>query len=114
MNNVSAHNRAIKELVGAIGSRVRFATKLINESKYMHAVVPKGAYYIFPKVAFDKLRLRSDRKFVDELLREEDVQITRGSGFGADDHIRIVSLAPEDVLETAIGRINRFCRKYRK
>jgi alanine-synthesizing transaminase len=114
MNNVSEHKKAIKSMLAEMEIRVKFATKLINESRYMHAVEPKGAFYIFPKVSFEKLRIRSDRKFVDELLREEDVQVTRGSGFGGDGHIRIVSLAPKEILETAIDRINRFCSRHAK
>jgi alanine-synthesizing transaminase len=114
LNNVKEHKKAIKTMLVEMERRVKFATKLINESKYMHAVEPKGAFYIFPRVSFEKLRIRSDKKFVDELLREEDVQVTRGSGFGGDGHIRIVSLAPKEVLETAIDRINRFCSRHAK
>jgi alanine-synthesizing transaminase len=114
INNVEAHRRAVKEMVGEIARRVGFATRLINESKYMHAVEPKGAFYIFPKVDFGSLRIRTDAKFVEQLLREEDVQITRGSGFGAEGYIRLVSLAPKEILETAIGRIDRFCGNHKK
>lgn len=114
MSNAAGHRKAIREMVGEIERRVGFATKMINESKYMRAVEPKGAFYIFPKVSFEKLRIKSDRKFVDELLREDDVQITRGSGFGDAGHIRIVSLAPKEMLETAIGRIDGFCKRHQK
>ena len=43
----------------------------------------------------------------------EDV-ISRGSGFGADSHVRVVALPPKDILEYAMDKLNRFCDKYSK
>jgi len=114
MNNEKEHKKAIGAMVKELESRVNFTTKRVNESRFMHAVVPKGAFYIFPRVDFSRLALRNDRTFVDELLREEQVQITRGSGFGDEGHVRIVSLAPKEILESAINRIDSFCRRHER
>lgn len=114
LNNRREHMRSLRQIVREMEKRVNFTTRLVNESDYMHAVLPHGAFYIFPRVSFDQLQIKNDAKFVEKLLLEEGVQITRGSGFGDPDHVRLVSLATEDVLELAVDRINRFCRRHAK
>ena len=108
------HERAVGRMVREIADRANFAAKLINESEYMHAVAPKGAFYIFPKLHMNRLKLRDDRDFAMRLLDEEGVQLTRGSGFGEPGHIRLVVLPEKKVLELAIEKINRFCKRHSK
>ncbi|MDE1860653.1 MAG: pyridoxal phosphate-dependent aminotransferase [Candidatus Micrarchaeota archaeon] len=112
INNVDENKKEVKELVAAIEERSRFATKLINESRYMHVVPPRGAYYIFPKLDMKMLNLKNDREFVHTLLLEEGVLLTRGSGFGCHDHVRLVALPPKEILELAIEKINAFCKRH--
>jgi aspartate/methionine/tyrosine aminotransferase len=113
MNNVIEHNKAIRYMVHEIEERVNFAVKLLDENKYLSTVRPRGAYYIFPKVDLKSLKLKSDKEFVDMLLKTKYVQLTRGSGFGTAGHIRIVSLPPKETLEEAINKLNEFCRSKR-
>lgn len=110
MNNVKEHERTLKKMVGSIERSVNYATKRINENPYLSAVRPNGAFYILPKVDFKALKLKNDREFVDRLLKSTGVQLTRGSGFGAPSHIRIVSLPPKEILEYAMDKIDAFCR----
>ncbi len=112
LRNVVAHQQAVRSMVNEIAGRVNFASRLINESKYMNTVKPSGAFYIFPKLDMKMLKIKDDKEFVDRLLEEECVQVTRGSGFGDPGHIRIVSLPPKEILETAIGRIEAFCKRH--
>ncbi len=114
LSNTSAHKKAIRAMVDDIEDRVNYTSKLINESRYMHTVVPNGAFYIFPKLNMSELRIRNDTEFVKKLLHEEYVQITRGSGFGAKDHIRLVALPPKNVLGDAVDKIERFCKRHSK
>lgn len=114
MNNLKEHNKAMKYYVDEIESRVNFACDLLDENPYMETVRPNGAYYIFPKVDLKSLHFKSDFQFVDTLLKKEGVQIVWGSGFGEPSHVRIVSLAPKDILEHAINKINSFCAKSAK
>lgn len=114
LNNVAEHNKAIKSMVKEIEKRVNFATNLLNENEYLSTVRPNGAFYIFSRIDLKSLKFKNDKKFVDSLLQEKYVQITRGSGFGKPSHIRIVSLADKKVLGEAINRINDFCRKSAK
>lgn len=112
MNNIREHNKAIKYMVKEIEERANLASRLINGSGYMHAVTPQGAFYIFPRLNMDRLRINDDKEFVTKFLKEECVQITRGSGFGEKGHIRIVLLPYPEILEDAIKRIERFCRRH--
>jgi alanine-synthesizing transaminase len=114
LNNRTEHARTLKAMLKQVEDRVSFATKMINESDYLRTVAPEGAYYLFPRISPSRFGFGSDREFVDRLLKEEYVQITRGSGFGEKDHIRIVALPTKDILESAINRINAFCRKHEK
>jgi aspartate/methionine/tyrosine aminotransferase len=111
INNTAEHRKAVHHLVKEIESRVNFAVSLLEENPYMETVRPNGAYYIFPKIDLKSLRFKSDFQFVDTLLKKEGVQIVWGSGFGEPSHVRIVALAPKDILEHAINKINSFCRK---
>ncbi len=113
-NNVAEHKKAVAEMVSEISDRVNFLSKRINESEYMHTVVPNASFYIFPQLNMDKLDLDGDAEFVRKLLEEESVQITRGSGFGTKDHVRIVSLAPKETLELAVEKMDRFCKRHKK
>jgi alanine-synthesizing transaminase len=114
LNNDNEHRMAIASMRDEIAERVTFAAKMINESKYMHTVIPNGAFYIFPRLNMEKLSIKDDREFVTKLLEEEQIQIARGSGFGEKDHIRIVALAEKEVLGAAIGKIEAFCRRHSK
>jgi alanine-synthesizing transaminase len=114
MNNVTEHRRAIGQMVKAIEQRANHATRLLNENKYLSTVKPNGAFYIMPRVDFKSLKIKNDREFTDLLLKKECIQVTRGSGFGADSHFRIVALPPKEILDYAINRINRFCKAYHK
>ncbi len=114
LNNTKAHEKAMKEMVKEIEERVNLATKIVNESKFMHAVEPKGAFYLFPKVYLEKMKFKNDKDFVISLLKEEGIQITRGSGFGAEGHVRLVALAPKNILTQTINKIIKFCERHKK
>ncbi len=112
IGNIKEHNKSIKSMVKEIEKRTLYAWKLVNESKYMDAPMPKGAFYVFPKINTKLSGISGDGAIVRGLLVEEGVQTTKGSGFGSPNHIRLVTLAPQDVLELAITRIDRFLKRH--
>ncbi|HVA82954.1 MAG TPA: pyridoxal phosphate-dependent aminotransferase [Candidatus Aquilonibacter sp.] len=111
ISNVKEHRRAIKYMVSEIEDRVNFAVKRLSENPYLEMVMPNSAYYILPRIDLKSLNYKRDKEFVDELLQKKLVQITRGSGFGAQSHIRIVALPDKQTLGEAINRLNEFCMK---
>jgi alanine-synthesizing transaminase len=112
INNVREHNRSIRKMTKEIEKRANHATSLLKESPYFDVVEPNGAFYVFPRINMDRLKLKNDREFVDLLLKEEDVQVTRGSGFEEPSHFRIVALPPKEILDRAINRIDAFCKRH--
>ncbi|MCL4372417.1 aminotransferase class I/II-fold pyridoxal phosphate-dependent enzyme [Candidatus Marsarchaeota archaeon] len=114
MNNSKMHNREIKAMVKEIEKRVNSAVDILEENDFVHVVRPKGAFYILPRIDFKSLKIKDDREFVGKLLEEEHVMLSRGSGFGADSHVRVVALPPKNILDYAMNKINRFCKRYSK
>jgi len=114
MNNRTEHQRTVGQLVNAIEGIVGSAMKLLEENRCLSTVRPRGAFYIFPRIDMGSLEFKDDKEFVHALLKEELIQTTRGSGFGAPNHFRIVALAPRNVMSGCIEKINGFCRKHSK
>ena len=114
MNNVSEHKRAVRHMVSEIEKRVNLTYRLLAENPHLETVEPNGAFYTLPRIHLKELGMRDDAEFVEGLLRETGVDVSRGSGFGAPSHFRIVSLPPKEILGYAIDRINDFCRRHSK
>jgi aspartate aminotransferase len=76
------------------------------------AVVPRGAFYLFPSVqAFiSPDRCRSSSEFADRLLRDEHVVVTAGEAFDAPGFIRLSYAASLDRLREGATRLLRFAR----
>lgn len=114
INDVKEHAKEVGAFVKAVEQRANFASKRINESDFMHVVPPRGAYYLLPKLNMEKLDIKNDKEFVHKLLEEEGVLLTRGSGFGGENHIRLVALPTEEILGLAIDKIDKFCKRHSK
>ena len=84
----------------------------LSEIPGMEAVLPRGAFYIFPRIP--KGDWGSDREFTLRLLTEERVLVVHGSGFGqfGEGHVRMVFLPPIEVLEEALDRVERFVKRH--
>ena len=114
ISNVAEHKKSLSRMVAQMEDRARFAHGLVNKSRYMHASMPKGAFYILAKIFMEKLDFRDDKDIEKGLLLEEGIQVARGSGFGAPGSMRIVALAPKDILGLAIRKIDKFFEKHSK
>jgi aspartate/methionine/tyrosine aminotransferase len=112
INNVTEHKRALRAMVKGIERRSNMVVRTLNDTPYFDAVRPNSAFYVFPRINFGMLKLKTDREFVERLLIEKGVQIVRGSVFGSPSHVRIVALADERTITKALTNINEFCKKY--
>jgi alanine-synthesizing transaminase len=84
---------------------------MMNAVEGISCVKPEGAFYAFPKLEIKN----SDNHFVAELIKETGVVVVPGTGFGqvpGTNHMRLVFLPPEDVLEKAYNRIGEFYKMY--
>ena len=68
---------------------------------------PQGALYVFPRLDPEVHDIVDDEKLVLDLLLEEKILITQGTGFNwpAPDHLRIVTLPWARDLAQAIDRL---------
>ena len=85
---------------------------MMNNIQGISCVKPEGAFYAFPKLELNN----SDNHFVAELIKETGVVVVPGTGFGqvpGTNHMRIVFLPPEDVLEKAYKKIEDFFAMYK-
>ncbi|ASI14104.1 aspartate/tyrosine/aromatic aminotransferase [Candidatus Mancarchaeum acidiphilum] len=114
ITNKKEHEKAIKNMVKEISDRVNYAYNLLKKNEYLDIVKPNGSFYIFPKIKLDLLKIKDDNDFVVKLLKDKNLQVTRGSGFGGDGHFRIVSLPTKSILKESVDRINDFCEENKK
>ncbi|GIF16239.1 pyridoxal phosphate-dependent aminotransferase [Actinoplanes teichomyceticus] len=79
-------------------------------------VKPAGALYLFARLDPAVHKIHDDERLVIDLLEQQHLLISHGTGFNIDtpDHLRLVFLAPTDVLDDAIGRIRTFLSTYRQ
>ena len=99
----------IPRMVDKLRARRNLVVKRLN-AMGMQCRVPRGAFYVFPKVDLGK-RWKDDKQFVIDLLNSTGILTVHGSGFGStygSGHFRIVYLAPEDILENAMDKLERF------
>lgn len=90
------------------------AWKLLNEIPGVSCVKPQGALYLFPRLDPEVYPIKSDRQLVHDLLLQKQLLLVEGTAFNwpNPDHVRIVFLPYQDVLEEAIGRLRQFLNQY--
>jgi alanine-synthesizing transaminase len=90
-------------------------TKL-NEIPGVDCVRPAGALYLFARLDPEVHKIRDDQRLIVDLLEQQLLLLSHGSGFNlpTPDHLRMVFLAPVDVLDDAIGRLRRFLETYQQ
>jgi alanine-synthesizing transaminase len=111
--------QSVSDLVAPNGRLTRqrdVAWKLLNEIPGVSCVKPRSALYCFPRFDPKAYPIADDEQFILELLDQEKVLVTKGTGFSwpEHDHLRLVFLPHTDELTDAIARIARFCEGYRR
>jgi len=77
---------------------------------------PAGALYLFPRLDPEVHKISDDQKMCIDFLEQQHVLLTHGTGFNlsSTDHVRVVFLAPVDILAEAINRLATFLSGYRQ
>ena len=97
------------DLVSDLKARRDFAVSQISKIQGLSCTTPDAAFYLMVKV--DDLGGHNDEHFVLEMLEGTGVLVVHGSGFGCDaqdGYFRLVYLANEEVLSSALGSIRQF------
>lgn len=92
------------------------AWQMLNEIPGVSCMKPQGALYLFPRLDPAVFKIRSDRQFILDLLRQERILVVEGTAFNwpRPDHFRIVFLPHVHVLEEALTGLRRFLSKYQQ
>ncbi|MEE1200621.1 MAG: aminotransferase class I/II-fold pyridoxal phosphate-dependent enzyme [Christensenellales bacterium] len=101
---------------GRIYEQREYIWNAVNNIPGLSAVRPKAAFYLFPKMDVKKFNIFDDEQFALDILREQHLLITQGSGFHWEqpDHFRIVYLPEVNVLKDAVRRMEEFFSAYRQ
>ena len=102
----------IKERANAFKERRDLVVNSLNNIKGISCLKPSGAFYVFPsckKLLGKKTKLKTDKDFVEKLLKEALVAVVQGSAFGLDGYFRISYATSMDNLKKALERIKSFC-----
>jgi aspartate/methionine/tyrosine aminotransferase len=102
----------IKETVAKLRSRRDILYKRLNEIDGISSEKPEAAFYSFPKIE-NLGKYKTDKEFILSLLKTEGIVAVFGSGFDkkyGKDHFRLVFLSPDEIINEAMNRLDRFMK----
>jgi aspartate aminotransferase len=109
----------VAEMVVAFNERREFLLTQVSGIPGMICSKPKGAFYLFPKVAeyfgssFDGQPIRSSSDLCSFLLKDQGVALVPGEAFGSANNVRISYATSMENLREAVSRIARGLQKLR-
>ncbi len=111
--------QSINELIrpgGRLYEQRNHAWRQLTAIPGVDCVKPAGALYLFARLDPDVHKIHDDQRLIIDLLEQQLMLLSHGSGFNlpTTDHLRLVFLAPVDVLDDAVDRLRRFLASYRQ
>jgi len=111
--------QSINQLIhpgGRLYEQRTHAWRKLNEIPGVDCVRPAGALYLFARLDPAVHKIRDDQRMIIDLLEQQLLLLSHGTGFNlpTPDHLRMVFLAPVDVLDDATTRLRRFLETYRQ
>ena len=99
---------SVAAMLEEYGRRREWLMRALDEIPGFRCIMPEGAFYAFPDVrGCLKGEVKSSEEFADRLLKDEQVVVTDGAGFGAEGYIRISYATSLERLKEGIRRIRR-------
>jgi aspartate/methionine/tyrosine aminotransferase len=101
-----------ERMVDNLQRRRNYCHKRMQKFSEMSAVLPKGTFYMFPKLHLDS-RWKDDKEFVMDLLKETGVCFVYGSGFGnyGKNHFRMTFLPSNHELEEVFDKVEAYLNR---
>ncbi|WP_018294872.1 pyridoxal phosphate-dependent aminotransferase [Mariprofundus ferrooxydans] len=103
----------LDEMVQTYEKRRGWLVKAINAVPGMHAIMPDGAFYVFPSVTGligrktpGGLVIEDDVVLCEWLLEKAGVALVPGTEFGSPGHVRFSYAVAQETLEEAVMRIS--------
>jgi len=109
--------QSINQLIrpgGRLYEQRMHAWQKLSEIPGVDCVKPAGALYLFARLDPMVHKIRDDQQLIIDLLEQQLLLLSHGTGFNlpTPDHLRMVFLAPVDVLDDATTRLRRFLETY--
>jgi len=101
----------VASMVAEFDKRRRFIVDRLNSIDGITCAMPGGAFYVFPNVSGLFGRKHGDKKitgsdaFADFALEVARVSLTAGSGFGADNYVRLSYATSMEAIEKGTHRL---------
>jgi len=102
----------LEAMVATYEARRGWLVNALNAIPGMHAIMPDGAFYVFPSVenwigrtTSSGIELTDDVVICEWLLEETGVALVPGTAFGSPGHVRFSYAVSQDTLEDAVSRI---------
>jgi alanine-synthesizing transaminase len=101
---------------GRLYEQREHAWRALTSIPGVECIKPEGALYLFARLDPAVHKIRDDERLIIDLLEQKHLLLSHGTGFNIDttDHVRVVFLAPVDVLNDAISRFRSFLANYRQ
>ena len=109
--------QSINDLIlpgGRLKQQRDIAWELLTQIPGVSCVKPRGAIYMFPKLAPSIYKIDDDVALIMDILEQEKILLVQGSAFNIEDtqHLRLVFLPRVDELGPAVAGIARVLEKY--
>jgi aminotransferase len=103
----------VKKMVQEFDKRRHLIYKRLNEIRGFNCALPKGAFYVFPKIKDFGM---SSEEFAEFLIKSAHIATVPGSSFGnyGNGYIRISYAAAYAQLEEALNRIEKAVKTLKK
>ena len=101
----------VDEMVAEFDKRRKVIVDRLNAIDGIKCSLPGGAFYVFPNISglfgkqFQGKKITGSDLFAEFLLDEAKVAVVPGSGFGADDYMRLSYATSMQAIEKGIDRI---------
>ncbi len=116
----SASRNDLIKMHKAFDERRRYAVSFLKTVAGLLFAEPKGAFYIFPQIdsfygtAPDGSSINNSTDLTLHILKHAHVSVVPGSGFNAEDHIRISYATSLDLIKTGLNKIKTVLNTIRK
>lgn len=108
---LSGDQSSVDQMVKEFARRRDYMVQRLSAIEGIQCATPPGAFYVFPRVSglygrsLNGVAIRSSLELCAQLLEVAQVALVPGSGFGADDHVRLSYALSMEEIERGLDRI---------
>ena len=114
---ISGPQECVAEMVAEFDSRRKYMVERVRGIEGMTCLMPEGAFYLFPNISplygknFNGAAIDGSDSFAKAILDDMKVALVPGSGFGADECIRLSYATSMGNIRGGLDRIEEFVSK---